>query len=280
MLDGHSGRWSNTVTVLEAPRNARALLELRKLRKSFGGVQAVDNVDLTVESGSVHGLIGPNGAGKTTIFNLVTHQARPERGQVFLDGRDITGEAPHRTVARGLTRTFQSAQLFEDMTVLENVRMGMHWRTHSGILDAVLPGLRAHREERLVTERAIAALELVGLESARNAPAGSLPYGLQRLVEIARALVGDPRLLLLDEPAAGMDARESDRLVQLIGRINVRGVTILIIDHDMDVVLTACSSVTVLDHGKVIASGTPDDIRQDQGVLEAYLGAWAADAGA
>jgi branched-chain amino acid transport system ATP-binding protein len=268
------------VNVLEAPKSGRALLELRNLRKSFGGVQAVNDVELAVESRSVHGLIGPNGAGKTTLFNLVTHQTRPEGGQVLFAGRDITGEAPDRIVARGLTRTFQSAQLFAGMTVLENVRMGMHWRTHSGILDAVLPGLRARREERLVTERALAALELVGLESVRNTPAGSLPYGLQRLVEIARALVGAPRLLLLDEPAAGMDARESDLLVQLIARINIGGVTILIIDHDMDVVLTACSAVTVLDHGKVIASGTPDEIRQDQGVLEAYLGAWAADAGA
>ena len=186
---------------------ATAALEVRDLRKSFGGVRAVDGVDLTVKSGTVHGLIGPNGAGKTTVFNLITGQIRPERGRVLFNGSDITREAPHRIVRRGLIRTFQSAQLFPQMTVLENVRMGMHWRTRSGILDAILPGLGARGEETSVTEQALETLAFAGLVQIQDALASSLPYGVQRLVEVARALVGYPSLLLLDQQSAGLDTR-------------------------------------------------------------------------
>jgi len=253
-----------------------AILEARGLRKRFGGLGALDGVDLGVRAGTIHGLIGPNGAGKTTLFNLLTGHLRPDAGCVVLDGAEITNQPPHRIVGRGLARTFQTVQLFPEMTALENVRMGLHARMRSGIVDAILPTARARREEAMATERATEALAFAGIALTRDIQAGALPHGLQRLVEIARAIVGEPRVLLLDEPAAGLNPGESERLIGLVERINARGTTVLIIEHDMDVVLSACETITVLDHGRVIASGPPADIQEDAHVLDAYLGAWAA----
>jgi branched-chain amino acid transport system ATP-binding protein len=249
-----------------------AILEIINLTRRFGGLVAVDSLDLSVEDGAIWAIIGPNGAGKTTAFNVVTGFYRPSSGSVRFAGADVTHEASHRLVKRGIARTFQNIRLFPLMTALENVATGAHSRLGSRPWHSILgtPGCR--REEREVERSSMALLERVGLADDADTLAAELPYGSQRRLEIARALATEPRLLMLDEPAAGANPRESEVLVDLIRSIRDSGVTVVLIEHDMSVVMRISDRVTVLDHGRKIAEGTPEEIRNNDHVIEAYLG--------
>jgi branched-chain amino acid transport system ATP-binding protein len=249
-----------------------ALLEIGGLTRRFGGLVAVRDVAMEVALGSVHGLIGPNGAGKTTLLNLISGHIPSSSGRIGFAGGDITRWSVDRRARAGIRRTFQNLKLFRDMTVLENVMVGMHGETHCEIWRALFRTRVQQAEEAAIAERAREALDFVGLLNLADTRADDLPYGSQRLVEIARATVARPKLLLLDEPAAGLNGVESRRLVDLIKAIRAGGTTILLVEHHMDVVMPSCDCITVLNYGQRLANGTPAEIRAHPEVIKAYLG--------
>lgn len=238
----------------------------------FGGITALNNVDFTVRRGTIHAIIGPNGAGKTSLFNVVTGFYRMDAGEVRFEDRDISGHPPHRVSRAGIVRTFQNLEIFSNMSVLENVLTGGHLLGNYGPADFFLRTPRFFREERAMRERAEAALGFVGLDAVGDLAAGHLPFGSQRLLEIARALCAEPKVLLLDEPAAGLNIKETSALGALIRKIVDRGVTVVMVEHDMDLVMEISDRVLVLNYGEVIAGGTPAEVQKDAAVVAAYLG--------
>jgi len=252
-----------------------ALLEVEGLTIQFGGLRALDAVDFHVDEGEIVGLIGPNGAGKTTVFNVLTGLYRPTAGTVRFRGQRLETLRPHQITALGVARTFQNIRLFGEMKVWENVVVGAHTRLRAGLFQSIFKGPATRREEREARERAYEHLAFVGLKGWEEARARNLPYGAQRRLEIARALASEPTLLLLDEPAAGMNVVETSELLELIRRLQDRGLTVLLIEHDMRLVMGISERIVVLDHGRKIAEGTPEAVRRHEAVIAAYLGASA-----
>jgi branched-chain amino acid transport system ATP-binding protein len=253
-----------------------SILRLDHVTRRFGGLIAVDDVSLEIPAQGITAIIGPNGAGKTTLFNVISGFGEPSAGRVVFDGHDITGLAPEAIAGRGLVRTFQLAQLFDDLTVLENVKVGRHLHTKGGLLTAVMP-FRAANIEAAVEATARRLLEQVGLTAQADTLAAVLPYGQKRLLEITRALAAEPRILLLDEPAAGLNRDETVRLAALLREIAAAGTAVLLIEHDMSLVMTVAERIVVLDFGRLIAEGTPSEVRQNRDVIAAYLGTAEAE---
>ena len=247
-------------------------LEIENLVMRFGGVTAVNNVTLNIKSGEIHGLIGPNGSGKTTIFNVVSGYYKPTSGRVSFEGKPISGLPSHQITALGFARTFQNMRLFKTMTVLDNVLVAMGHHTKTSLLQAIFDPIAANREDKSLTEKAMNLLSLFQISDYARERATSLPYGHQRRVEMARALATDPKIVLFDEPAAGLNETETEQLSQTLLKIRDSGVTIFLVEHDMKLVMGICDVVSVLDYGKKIAEGATREISRDPVVIEAYLG--------
>ncbi|MGX9366278.1 ABC transporter ATP-binding protein [Desulfoplanes sp. PS50] len=248
------------------------LLHVSNLTKSFGGLMAVNDVSFDLEENTVMGLIGPNGAGKTTVFNLITGNYRADTGEVVFGGESLIRTSTHDIVSKGIARTFQTIRLFPNMKVIENVLAGCHCRMRSGIFSSMFRLPAQRREEQEAIGNALRELEFVGLSDQAMNKAKNLSYGNQRLLEIARALAAQPRLIVLDEPAGGMNAQETAALVELIKAIKKRGITVLLIEHDMSLVMRICEQIIVLEHGALIAQGSPEVVQNNPRVIEAYLG--------
>ncbi len=248
------------------------VLELKNITKNFGGISALTDVSFKINKGEIFGLIGPNGAGKTTMFNVITNMFLPTSGEIDFLGEKISGIKPHKITDKGICRTFQNIRLFSQMTVLENVLVGGHCRSNAGVLSSVFRTKSQRNEEESTRKVATELLQLVGLSSYEDVIAENLAYGQQRRLEIARALASNPSLLLLDEPAAGMNETETENLFDLIKKVQQRGVTVLVIEHDMPFVMKLCDRIAVLNFGKKLAEGTPQEIQNNQDVIEAYLG--------
>jgi branched-chain amino acid transport system ATP-binding protein len=247
-------------------------LEIKGLTIQFGGLLAVNDVSLTIKPGEIHGLIGPNGSGKTTIFNMISGYYKPTSGSIVYNGKAINGLPAHQITALGFARTFQNLRLFKSMTVLDNVLVGMGYRATTRLWEAILNPVAIQREEKAFRDKAYRLLELLDIAEFANARATSLPYGYQRRVEIARALATDPQIVLLDEPAAGLNETESSELRQTLLKIRDSGITIFLVEHDMKLVMSVCDLISVLDYGRKIAEGTSEVISVDPVVVEAYLG--------
>jgi branched-chain amino acid transport system ATP-binding protein len=249
------------------------LAELAELTKSFGGLLAVDGLNLEVGQGEIVGLIGPNGAGKSTVFNLITGFLKPSAGKVMFQGEDITGYGPHRIAAKGIVRTFQQTTLFREMTVFQNIVLGRYLSFGASLVQDMMGSSVAKQAHRETQERASAILEFMEIVNLKDELAKNLPHGYQRVLGLAIAMAANPKLLLLDEPVTGMNAEESRHMVEQIGRIKEMGTTIVLVEHDMKVVMGVCERIVVLNFGKKIAEGAPKEIRRDKDVIAAYLGA-------